>query len=438
METINFELAYTAFDEYFQMTLRENKFIVKEFVNFMEKKFTAAGYRNSPKIGEPLNVLIIHDAGIGDFVLMSGAIREIRRLYPTAHITLVVNGGSVVMAENCPYINELIPLEDGRTHFDEMFKSVSRMAKKILTRRIDICFAYIHRAWTPFLLYMSGAKIRISHKVNEIDGAYLFSRNDIVLKSLQLFATDFVPMFVSGNHMADAFFSPLDVMLKIPVANRDLEIWFTPLDAFLAKNILTPARRPIYALSMGGMEMMKHYPPEKYAQLVQRIIEEEPTATFIIFGGGKIDFESAQIFRQNLTEKIFSSNVIDMTNRLNFRQCAAVLSFCDAYMGNDTGVMHIAAACKCPVLEPNCFAASLPRRNLDYVRLFSPYKVPSVIVQPQNTLDDCKTTEPYDSMGCRVNKPHCITQIDAATLFHGYKLLKEQIAQKVSTPIFIS
>ena len=438
MKTIDFELVGNALDEYFQSILREKKFIVKNFVDFMEKKFTAAGYRTPPEVGEKLNVSIIHDAGVGDFVLMSGAIREIRRLYPNAHIIIVVNSGSVTLAESCPYIDEIVTLEDVPAKFDEMFKSTARMAKKLLTRRIDICFAYIHRAWTPFLLYMSGARIRISHNINELDAAYLFSRNNPLLRSLQFFATDFVPMFVSGNHMTDAFFSPLDVMLKSPVVNRELEIWYTPLDSAFAKNFLKFVRRPIYALSMGGMEMMKHYPPEKYAQLILRILDEVPTSTFIILGGGKVDFESAQILRQSLSEKIFSSNVIDMTNRLNFRQCAAILSLCDMYIGNDTGVMHIAAACKCPILEPNCFPADLPKRNLDYVRLFSPYKVPSVIAQPANALDGCKVTDPYDSMGCRDNKPHCINQIDVATLFHGYKLLKERIARKIMTPLFMS
>ena len=122
MKTIDFELVGNALDEYFQSILREKKFIVRNFVDFMEKKFKAAGYRQPPKVGEELNVSIIHDAGVGDFVLMSGAIREIRRLYPNAHIIIVVNSGSVTLAESCPHIDEIVTLEDVPAKFDEMFK----------------------------------------------------------------------------------------------------------------------------------------------------------------------------------------------------------------------------------------------------------------------------------------------------------------------------
>ena len=427
-----------AYDFCLRRLIEDKKFIVRDFIAFMEQNFSAAGYRTPPKVGEQQNILIIHDAGIGDFVLHSGAIREIRRLYPTAHITLVVNSGSVPLAESCPYIDKIVTFENGQPDFAKMFQSMIRMATKILTRRIDICFAFVHRAWTPFLVYMSGARIRIAHNVKEIDDAYLFSRKNPLLQSLDFFATDFVPMFINGSHMVDANFSPLDTLMKIPVANRELEVWYTPLDLAVAKEFLKTARQPIYALSMGGIEFMKHYPPELYAELLKMILAEESTATFVIVGGGKADLNSAQILRKTLGEEIFSTNIIDLTNRITFRQTAAILSLCDMYIGNDTGAMHIAAACKCPVLEPNCFAADLPKNNLDYVRLFSPYRVPSVVVQPKTALDGCKVTEPYDSMGCRVNKPHCITQIAPQTLFNGYKLLKERIEREIITPLYVS
>ena len=437
VKPVNAELVMNAFEEYAQHFIQTKKFDMKEFLNFIEPKFSAAGYRTAPKIGDELNVLIIHDAGIGDFVLQSGAIREIRRLYPAAHITLAVNGGSVPLAESCPYVNEIICLEPSQNGFDRMYMLCAKTARKIFQRRIDICYAYIHRAWTPFLMYMSGARIRITHKVKDIDDAFLMSQKNSILKSLEFLATDFVPMFIYGQHMVDVFFSPLDFTLKLPVENRELEIWYTALDKTNAKNILAQATRPVYAISMGGAEMMKHYPPENYAKLVEMILAEDSTATFVILGGHE-DLKSAQILKENLDEKIFTEHIIDLTDKINFRQCAAIISFCKMYIGNDTGTMHIATAAKCPVLEPNCFAKDLPMNKFDYVRFFSPYKVPAVVVQPLQALDGCQITTPYDSMGCRVNKPHCITQITPEILFDGYHLLKEKISTKDFSTSYIS
>ena len=425
-----------AFNAYGEKFVREKKFEVRDFINFMEEKFTAAGYRDTPKLGEPLNLLIIHDAGIGDFVLQSGLIREMRRLYPSAHITLGVNSGSLAMAECCPHVNEVIALEPSQNHFDERYKACLKTAQRIFRRRIDICYAFIHRAWTPFLMYMSGARIRIAHHVKDIDDAYLMSKKSPLLQSLQFFATNFVPMFIYGNHMADVFFSPLDYMLKAPVANRELELWYTPLDISNAQNILANVSNKRYAFSMGGVEFMKHYPPEKYAALIKMILSEE-NVTFVIFGAGEDDLKSAQILRQSLGDEIFSKHVVDLTNKIHFRLGAAVMSLCDMYIGNDTAAMHIAAAAKLPVLTPNCFAVDLPQNKFDYVRFFSPYHVPSVIVQPKHALDECKVAEPYDSMGCRAKTPHCIAQIEPQTLFQGYKILKSRIADKNILPLYV-
>ena len=427
-----------ALNEYAEKFTKAKSFDVKDFKNFMEGKFSSAGYRTKPQVGNKLNVLILHDAGIGDFVLMSSAIREIRRLYPAAHITLVVNSGALNLAESCPYVDEIISLDEVSKDFEGMYKSCAQMAQKILRCKNDICFAYIHRAWTPFLLYMSGAKVRIAPPIKEIDDAFLMARNSSLLKSLDFFATDFVSMFAyNGEHMVDGFLAPIDSALKAPVANRELEVWYTALDVSTAKNFLANASKPMYALSMGGFEFMKHYPPEQYAQVAEKILIDEPTATFVIVGAGDEDLKSAQTFKQTLGEKNSSKHVIDLTGKISVRQVAAVMSLCDMYIGNDTGAMHIAAAVKCPVLTANCFATDLPHKKFDLVRYFCPYNVPSVIVQPKNALDGCKVTEPYDNMGCRVNKPHCITQIESETLYHGYHLLKVRIADKIIKPLFI-
>ena len=428
-----------AINEYAEKFTKAKSFAVPDFVKFMEENFKAAGYRTPPRIGEKLNVLIIHDAGIGDFVLQSGAIREIRRLYPSANITLVVNIGSVILAENCPYVDEIISLQEIGKDFDLIYKICAEMAKKLLRCRYDICYAFIHRSWTPLFMYMSGARIRIAPPVKEIDEVCFLSKNNMLLKSLNLFATDFVSMFaMGGEHMVDGFFSMIDSALKAPVANRELEVWYTALDLTAARNFLGNHSRPLYAVAMGGVEFMKHYPPEKYAKLAEKILIDEPTATFVILGAGTEDLKSAQIFKQTLGEKISSKHVLDLTGKINLRQVAAVISLCDMYIGNDTGAMHLAAAVKCPVLTPNCFAEELPHGKFDSVRYFCPYHVPGVIAQPKYALDGCKVTKPYDSMGCRVNKPHCITQIEPETLYHGYHLLKIRIADKINTPLYIN
>ena len=190
---------------------------------------------------------------------------------------------------------------------------------------------------------------------------------------------------------------------------------------------------------------MKRYPPEKYARLLEMILDEEPSAMFVILGGGQWDLQSAEIIK-DVAPKIYEENVIDLTNKLTYRQSAAVLSLCDMYIGNDTGTMHLAAAVKCPTLTPYYFAEDLPKISPDddIIRFFFSRDVPNVFVRPEHALPECmeahvKGQAKYVSSnyGCTANVPHCITQIAPETLFKGFHLLKERIAQGNCEPLYI-
>ena len=63
------EFIIKSFEEFMQESMKKGTFSLDDFIAAMEKKFFEAGYRDLPKAHEKLNVLIIHDAGIGDFVL---------------------------------------------------------------------------------------------------------------------------------------------------------------------------------------------------------------------------------------------------------------------------------------------------------------------------------------------------------------------------------
>ena len=439
----------TAFENYLRHVIKTKTFSLDELKNFVEPKFLEMGYRTPPKIGDELNVLLIHDAAIGDFVLLSGTIREFRRIYPTAYITLMVNKGSLPLAEHCPYVDEIILNEQryNSTVFNELYDWDLEVAKKLLTRHYHICYAFVHRPNTPLLVYMSGANIRIAHKSSDVLNAFVigydsqkahnvFQSSTLFKSTLDSLMTKLLPMFKYGTHFVDTHFSFIDNALYLPVENRELELWYTALDAKTAREMIQNARRPLYALAMGGRELRKHYPPKNYARLVEMILTEDSTATFVILGG-KTDLKSAQIFKESLDEKIFAEHVLDLTGKTTYRQSAAILMYCDTYIGNDTGIMHVAAAAKCPVLTPNCFPADLPKSKFDYVKFFSPYKVPSVVVQPSHALPECAVNKPYHQYGCRIKTPHCITQIAPEILFNGYHLLKEKISTKDFTPTYI-
>ena len=436
------KLVTDALGQYLNHVIQTKNIDLREFVNLMEPVFKKAGYREPKTSADGCNILITHDSGTGDFITHSGVIREIRRLYPTAHITLVVVPSGFQFAECCPYVDEVIrnpnPPHNLQSNFIQNYLlDMQFLYANLLKTRFDICYSFPRYASTPILMYMSGSRIRISHIILERNPDLGYSVPQMSIPYTSNLSTHVVPPYKFGNHCVDANFALVDNFLHVPVANRELEVWYTPAEFSIAKNLVSNFPRPLYALSIGGSGAKRRYPAEKFAALVKMILSEDPTATFINLGGGQNDAISAQILYQQLGAEIFNKHIVNLVGRSNFRIDAAIMSFCDMYIGNNTGPMWLACATKCPVLVAECFPKDLDTGHLDIPRLYGPYKVPAVSVQPKHALPECKINKPYHPYGCRANIPHCITQIQPETLFKGFKLLKEKIAKKIIDTTYI-
>lgn len=417
------ELVTNALEDFFKYSLQIKNFNVTDFKNFMENIFGKASYREFIENNQS-NILIMHDYGVGDFIMITGAVREIRRLYPAAHITLTVRENSLSVAECCPYVDEIILNErqfENTGDIADFYEWDVNLARKLLCRRFDVCYAFTNYDDSALLMYMSGAKTRIARKIKK---SALYSE----------LATFPIPAIFAHN--ADCFMFFIECVIHSRVANRELEVWYTPLDFGVARSFISEIDIPIYALCMGGTAPKRHYPPEKYAVLAEMILSNED-AVIAIVGGGQADLNSAQIFKNSLPENC-RKKIIDLTDKLTYRQSAALLSFSNMYIGNDTGTMHIAAAVNCPVLEPNCCGANLPYQELRIVQSCSPYHVPGVVVQPKYALPECAENEVYETFGCRADTPHCITQIEPETLYEGFKILKKRVEEKIIETLYIN
>lgn len=436
------ELVINGLEEFLKIISEKRVFTFEELVNFMEPKFAEAGYREKYSFTNPpgqTEILILHDVGAGDFILQSAAIREIRRIYPAARITLVVSQQAFQLAEFCPYVDEVILNEQNCVYADflEVYQWNLNPARKLLERRFDICFSFTHTLITATLMYMCGAKTRVAHLFASQEEQWNYFSDAPLSLAISRLATHAYPLYFYGSHVVDACLAFVDHTLSAPVTNREIEVWFSPFDRGAARRTVQDFSRPVYALCPGSFGRIKHYPPEKYAKVLEMILAEEPTATFVLIGGGQQDLNSAEILKNSAPE-IFEKHVQNFIGKLNMRQSAAILNFCDAYIGNDTGNMHAAAALKCPVLVIFPFPADLPKKPTDGLRAFRPYKVPSVVVQPAHALGECKINEPYITHGCRAyNFPHCIATIEPEKVFEGFKILKEQIRANASEPIYI-
>jgi heptosyltransferase-2 len=87
----------------------------------------------------------------------------------------------------------------------------------------------------------------------------------------------------------------------------------------------------------------KCWPPERFAQLADRLISE--CDADVIFFGTPGEKEIAGLIRSKM-----KSRAISLVGETSMRDLAALFACCSTFIGNDSGAMHVAAAAGLPVI----------------------------------------------------------------------------------------
>jgi len=121
-------------------------------------------------------------------------------------------------------------------------------------------------------------------------------------------------------------------------------VWTAPEDAALAEQIL-PRDRPLVALAPTANWAPKVWPAERFAELFAALRRELPDpAAVVLAGPGEAERRMAAPLLSALPD------ALDLTGRLSLPQAAAVLRRTTLFVGNDSGLMHLAAAAGAPTL----------------------------------------------------------------------------------------
>ena len=122
-------------------------------------------------------------------------------------------------------------------------------------------------------------------------------------------------------------------------------VWFSAEDSARAASLL-PFGRPVIALAPTANWAPKVWPAERFVALFKRLSDTHiPGAVpAVIAGPGETEALMAKPVLQALP------TAIDLIGRLSLPEIAAFLSRVSLFVGNDSGLMHLAAAAGAPTL----------------------------------------------------------------------------------------
>ena len=351
-------------------------FILGRINNNITKRVEQSSDLNNIK-----KILVLKTDEIGDFVLVTAFLRELRLMFPCAHITLVVNPKIYNLAELCPHVDEIIVYKQNFPRYLKPFVLLWRAFKlgycTLRPKNFDIALMPrwdMNTDYSAYIAYFSFAKRRIGYSEN------VNSRKQLVNKGFDLMFTDAINNGKPGHEVE----RNLDLIRYLGgnPSSDFIELWINSEDENFADQILAHiSTKRLIAFCPGAGKANRQWPSDRFIEL-GKWLKNVYDASFIIIGGSD-DKPIGKYIHDALNQ-----GTIDFTGRTTLRQTIALLKRCHLYVGNDTGSMHLAAAMGVPVVEISCFPVNGPTAHWNSPYRFAPWQVPHKILQPKEIFSD--------------------------------------------------
>ncbi len=290
-------------------------------------------------------ILFITSTRIGDAVLSTGILNHLQDQYDDFEVTVVCGPLCTSLFEGCPHLKEIIALKKEKHH-----KHWFKLWRKVMFTRwfmvVDLRDSFVSRAILAKHRFTGTRKLdKQAHKVEQ--AAQLIGQ---------------------GQNVP----SPA--------------LWFTPAQLDKAEKLAGHDERPILAVGPTANWIGKTWPKENFIKLLRRLVLDAHAPlqahriAIIAAPGEEAD---AEYILNEIPENI-GMNIIAKTSP---GEAAAFLSKCAYYIGNDSGLMHCAAACG--VKTFGLYGPSWPH-------LYRPWGDHAAHIATEQNFDELTTFDGYD------------------------------------------
>ena len=384
----------------------------------LEDKFQAYGYREPPQDAE--KILVISLNAIGDNVLYSAFVRELRRNYPKSYIAMLVTPLVYPLVEMCPYVNKVWkldynPHEEVSAFFPRFMEFV---CQHLLPHRFSLSFCV---QWSDdkrpmnLLAYLSGARQRAAISDKSI---LAYNENFRLRDQWEFLLTHPVTTPVELTHEAERALYVLTAVGK-NIVDTGTEVWLDAGDRYRAGRFTAGWSRYI-VLGIGAGAANRKYPLDKWLTAMQEIYSRYQIP-FVICGGREEAADGNVIEAQ-----MPKGSLLNIAGKTSLRETAALIAGAYCYLGNVTGAMHMAAAVHTPLIalfREAQVRAEAPAGIYSESTRFAPWQAQAIVLQPDVAQGECLQTVIYG--GCREEYAHCIAQIKPQEIVNAFAYLAE-------------
>lgn len=258
-------------------------------------------------------ILIIHTAFIGDIVLSTPFIRELKKANKDCKIDYLTTPVGKMILENNPNIDDIIIYD--KKNRDKGIRKLLKLGKYLKQKRYDEAYIPHRYLRSSFLAFLAGIKNRIGYKN---------SQGKIFLtKKIKYTKTD---------HEVDRI---LNLIGKKNITNKRIELFPGEKEEKYTENIWEKYKlydKKVVAVAPGSKWKTKMWPISYFNKVIEMLDKQSYK---ILLLGGK-DEEELEIKE--------TKNTINLIGKTSLLELAALIKKSDILISNDSAPIHIASA----------------------------------------------------------------------------------------------
>ncbi len=280
---------------------------------------------------EPRNIIVRMPNWIGDLVMATPILSDLRRAYPDARITAMCRSPICELLKEDPEIDELFCFSKagGFGRHSERRNIIEKLRKG----DYDLGILLTHSFSSAWWFWLGKVQYRLGYECN--------GRKLLLTHHLPF------PQNIQNQHLV-ATYKMLLEPLGLPMTDTPPRLYLTPKEVNDARVLLRHNGIPEGALVVGinpgaTYGSAKCWLPERFREVTERLLRDKDI--YIVYFGDQAT--------ANLVKEICAglpSRVVNLAGQTSLRELSSLISNCDVILTNDSGPMHIADAIGTPMV----------------------------------------------------------------------------------------
>ena len=303
---------------------------------------------NSKRIDRTgINRILVRSTNwVGDAVMTLPALEAVKENFPGSIISVLAKPWVEPVFRSHPAVHEILIIRKGGGAFTG-FGELLRVIRSVRRRSFDLAILFQNAFEAALISWAGGVRLRAGYNT---DGRGVLLTHSVTTTQDDL-----------DVHQVEYYLSLLQ-RLGLKTVKKDPVIHLSTEERAVAEQRLRDFGRKdgtvVVGLNAGAIfGGAKRWAPERFATIGDRAVEEWGARVLVFGSAGE-----RQIGKRVI--RTMSQAATDLCGQTSLREAIALVSMCDIFVTNDSGLMHVASALNVPtvaVFGPTDQVATGPR-----------------------------------------------------------------------------